>query len=107
MKITDQELTDLERLCGEATEGEWLNRDWCDGSIRVHSHGGSVGIAEVFGRTDRAFIVASRTALPRLIERVRGLEEKMREILVHEAHECGCNSIAKEALAQEPTPERK
>lgn len=80
MKITPEDLSEWERLCGEATEGPWVQDG---GSVLVSGkpkkgnwnyYNFQAAQDEFMMEGDAAFISASREALPRLIERVRELE---------------------------------
>jgi hypothetical protein len=70
--ITDAELLEWERLAKEATPPEWnhfLDRRWMAGEQEIRY-------------VDAEFVVAARSALPRLVEEVR----RLRKILDEHEH---------------------
>ena len=101
MTVTPEQLTEWERLAAEATSGPWaweatgqqdnawslgLTEPAVSGEIvetedgerpEVVEHVAESGAAE--SKADAAFIAASRTAVPALVEEVRMLREKARE----------------------------
>jgi hypothetical protein len=76
--VTSEELKQLEELASKATKGPWtLDDPEDDGQIEVFSHAHLSLVANlVLGKRDAEFIAAARTAVPKLIERVRELETK-------------------------------
>jgi hypothetical protein len=87
--ITDAELLEWERLAREATPGPWVCEDyhgdlwWIDCQITTE-HTCVADLGDSWGdrkeKQNAAFIVAARSALPRLVEEVkrfRVLSEKM------------------------------
>lgn len=88
MKISDQELTDLEKNCRESNEDEPI----CHADFR--------------------FYLQAREAIPRLIERVRELENqivginKMVKECDHDKGKIMC-FVRCEGCPKEPTPERE
>jgi hypothetical protein len=85
--ITEAELAELERLAGAATEGPWKCEN---GFVCGPDHTGKASYArgasiaqmdsDPLAGVDAPFIVASRTAVPRLIERIRELQGEVERL---------------------------
>lgn len=75
-RIDSSDLAALRALCEKATPGPELTR-YPHGGGRLAEHSGADGpnlIADFYDESNREFYFAARTALPRLLDEVEGLE---------------------------------
>jgi hypothetical protein len=70
--MTREQLSEIERLCEEATRGAWVHES--NGIIHFVLNTAGDDLAAVQGETDAAFIIAARTAIPEMIRHIRSLE---------------------------------